>query len=59
MWKHLRAPGLIASGKSINPLEKFKFRFNSKLAVLYRTQDKTGKGQFESFSCIAGLKGKV
>lgn len=59
MWKHLRAPGLIASGKSINPVKKFKFRFNSKLAVLYRTQDKTGKGQFESFSCIAGLKGKV
>lgn len=59
MWKHLRAPCLIASGKSMKPLEKFKFRFNSKLAVLYRTQDKTANGQFENFSCVPELKCKV
>lgn len=59
MWKHLMDPDLIASGKSTNLLEKFIFRLNSKLAVLYRIQDKTDKGRFESFSCIPGLKCKV
>lgn len=31
-WKHLRAPGLAASGKSMKPLEKFEF--NSKPTTL-------------------------
>lgn len=35
-WKHLKAPGLFASGKLMKPLDKFKFKFkfNSEPAAL-------------------------
>lgn len=40
MWKHLKAPALVASGIPMKPLEKFKFEFNSKPAVLYQLKIK-------------------
>lgn len=40
MWKHLKAPALVASGISMKPLEKFEFEFNSKPAVLYQLKIK-------------------